>query len=243
MYSPRKLVFVTIILTMIFIFCFSDSFAATLPSDEPEYESFAGCFIAEFPDNTYDGSKPIVFFFPGSGEANSINATVRFIKDYAIYDDIDASIVAVAINNNSTKTDYSDWDNLGKQMSDWLYDKYLALDDDMTFEVIVDCVSMGGLGGTYFTEYALEAGVDVSQINLADACTGWCTKEILEGFMEQGVDVNVYACNGPKNISERSRGMIKALDGNENFHGVVLDCSHGQCLHDAVYEDGLHTDY
>ena len=47
------------------------------------------CTLAVLETNEYYGSRPLMIFFPGSGECNSINSAVKWLESYHIYDDID----------------------------------------------------------------------------------------------------------------------------------------------------------
>ena len=236
----RSLTRFLILVTCTVLALCSTATAIVIPEDI-DYSTIPGTFISEIPSNKYDGSRPIIIFFPGSGEANSIYATVNYLKDQDIYDNVNCDLMAVAINNFMPDAYYNDWDTMAKSLV-----KHLESMQELNhcrYDIKVDCFSLGGLGASLFMDYALEAGLNITELTYADACTelGY-EQDNIKDYLKQGIKVNIYASTGPNEISERTQNSIEELTGKTNFRGYVFDCRHNETLHEAIYKQNLHKD-
>ncbi|MBR3280411.1 MAG: hypothetical protein IKI57_01010 [Clostridia bacterium] len=192
--------------------------------------------------NQYYGERPLIIFFPGSQECNSIYRVINFINNYDLYDDIDADIIVVTMYDKNMNS--KSWEAVAEDLVFFLKEKYTSLSDDDAFPIILDAVSFGGYGAITFAEEASLNGIFVDEINLADACNSdVVTAEMIESICNKGTTVNVYASTEGINISRNSRRIIDTLYGANHFNGEVLSTKHGKVLHDAIYINGLHSEY
>ena len=230
-----------VVIASLFVFFVSSAYAVDL-SQKPITYNVDHSSISELPDNIYSKERPLIIFFPGSGECFKIEKAWSFIKKYELYEYIDCDLLAVSVNTGHSKVSRDDWDSLAESLVEWINDRYEDLSDSDKFPIIVDCVSYGGVGGTYFVNRALKAGIWVDEINYLDAaCTDTVTISQLEKYLNKGIWVNVYACTSGAEVSVNGRNLIDYFDGERYFYGKVLKTDHGRVLHDAIYEDGLHS--
>jgi len=199
------------------------------------------CTLAVLETNEYYGSRPLMIFFPGSGECNNINSAVKWLESYHIYDDIDCDIIVVT--KRSAGCEYRDWEPVAMEVLEYLEPYYSVLSDDDIFPIIIDAVSFGGYGGVFFSELAMENGVFVDELNLADAVSFPLTVERIQDLTLSGTFVNAWACNGGSDISKRTRNVIDELLGSRNFFGTTIYTSHGAVLSKAIQEEGLHSEF
>ena len=239
--NTRKMCKVVALILVIFVITFASNVACGQDFEEKTIVELEYCTLAVLDSNEYYGSRPLMIFFPGSGECNSINSAVRWLESYHIYDDIDCDIIVVT--KKSAGCQYQDWEPVAAEVVEYLEPYYIGLSDDDIFPIIVDSVSFDGYGGVYFSESAMECGIFVDELNLADAVSYPLTVERIEELTLCGTFVNAFACNGGSDISARTRKVIDELIGSRNFYGTTIYTSHGAVLSKAVEEEGLHSEY
>lgn len=227
-----------ILLVMIAAVFNSPAYALDISTNNYEIINKDFCAIAAVSTNDYNTNKPLVVFFPGSQETGSIRKTMTFVKKYKLYNKLDINLIAVAFQNGSEY--YKDWEPAAEELADFLAE----ITKDKNIPILLDAVSLGGYGA-YVTARLLEAkGVDVSEVNLADAClphliTGLQIQEMLDN----GIHVNVYGCGATSRTSKNTRSIIKEFADVNDFNGDVLASSHGGVLSVAIHNSGLHSEY
>ena len=231
-----------IIIAIALIICTASANSEEVTKENMVVISLSHGNIACRDSNRYYGKRPLIIFYPGSQECNSVYRGINFINMYELYDNIDADIIIVSMYN--TNMDCTAWDGVAEDLVLFLKEKYKSLSDDDVFPIIVDAVSFGGYGAIAFANEAMQNGIFVDEINLADACnTGVVTSEMIEGLCNKGTSVNVYASTEGMNISRNSRKIIEDLIGEKLFNGEVFYTKHGKVLHEAIYVSGLHSEY
>ena len=239
--NTRKMCKVVALILVILVITFASNVACGQDFEEKNIVQLDTCTLAVLETNEYYGSRPLMIFFPGSGECNSINSAVKWLESYHIYDDIDCDIIVVT--KRSAGCEYRDWEPVAMEVLEYLEPYYSVLSDDDLFPIIIDAVSFGGYGGVFFSELAMENGVFVDELNLADAVSFPLTVERIQDLTLSGTFVNAWACNGGSDISKRTRNVIDELLGSRNFFGTTIYTSHGAVLSKAVEEEGLHSEY
>lgn len=188
--------------------------------------------------NEYTEGRPVIIFFPGGEECGNLGDVMRFIRGYRLYDDVEADMIAVAFRTKALRP--KDWEKPAQDLMEYLRERY----QKSPFPIIVDAVSFGGYGGCYLTQLFNENGMQVKELNLADACIPHSvTAEWLQELALSGTQVNAWGCYGSTNVSRETREIIEKLDGTERFRGELIRCSHGQVLSMAIHEFGLHAEY
>lgn len=194
--------------------------------------------LMTFKTNAYTEDRPLIIFFPGSKECSDLAGAMRFIRNYHLYNDIEADLIVVTIKTGGIRP--RDWEAPSRDVLDFVREKY----GDKRPEIVVDAVSFGGYGGCYLTQLFNENGMQVKELNLADACIPHSvTAEWLQELALSGTQVNAWGCYGSTNVSRETREIIEKLDGTERFRGELIRCSHGQVLSMAIHEFGLHAEY
>ena len=194
--------------------------------------------IMTFKTNRYTEDRPLIIFFPGSKECSDLSGTMRFIRKYHLYDNVEADLIAVTIKTGGIRP--RDWEAPSQDMLAYVQEKYGSLKPT----IIVDAVSFGGYGGCYLAQLFSENGFPVKELNLADGTIpNSVTADWLRELAGSGIQVNVWGCYGSINVSREGRRIVEELEGTENFQGKLLKCSHGQVLHFAIWENGLHAEY
>ena len=220
------------------LLCTGTAFAVDTSAENCVRESLSRCNITTLRTNQYTAGRPVIIFFPGYYEANSNKNLISFIRNYHLYDDVEADLIAVTVRGGNPW--YRSWEPACPDLYEFLKDKYAA----SPFPIIVDTVSLGGYGGCWFVDYFRKNGIPVQELNLADACGYWCmTADWLRELACAGTRVNIWGCNGSLNISVDTRAMIAELEGTENIHCVVMDSAHGAVLSNAIHKYGLHAEY
>ena len=209
--------------------------AADLSKENCSFEYLRHCNIMALKTNRYTEGRPVIIFLPGTLESGSIADTVRWIRNYGLYDGYDADVIAAAFRSRPLKL--QDWKGPAEDILEYLRDRHKA----SPFYVSVDAVSSGGYGGCYLARLLEENGITVRELNLADACVPkLVTAEWIREIAAAGTRVNIWGCRGSGTMSAEARRLIEELDGTENVRGAVLDTPHGKVLHDAIYEHGAH---
>lgn len=194
------------------------------------------CTIMALKTNLYTPDRPVIIFMPGGNECGSITDTVRWLRRYQLYDQLDVDLIAVSFRRQPLKP--SDWKNPCDDLLAFL--KENAPDSP----VIIDAVSLAGYGGCYLAQILNENGIPVKELNMADACVRrYITEDWLRLLAGQGTQVNLWGCGGKTNVSVETRKLITALEGTENIQGVIVDADHGAVLHTAICSHGLHEEY
>ena len=235
----RRLMRFTSILVVLLMIC-GCSLAEDVTKENLDIEYTDNAIIASLNTNEYY-AKPLIVFFPGSGECHSVYSSANFIQNYNLYDDLDCDIIIVAMRDSGT--DYRSWQGVCDDLVEYLLPLVERLSEDDEFPIIIDTVSFGGYGGCYFAAEAQDNNLWIKELNLADACnTGVVTPDMVRDIAETGVQVNAYASTGGNNISRSTRNVIDELDGTRGFSGEVFSVSHGAVLAEAINESGLHEE-
>ena len=220
----------------------SNSGAYCITEDDFIIEAHDSCYITALRSNSYYGNKPVIIFFPGSGECCSAYSTIRFLERYCLYDDLYVDIVLVTLK--SEPDNYRCWERASEDVLDFMFDKYDPLGDDEKFPIIVDAVSFGGYGGCFLTDLLMDSGVWVDELNLADACSSYCiSSDWIRNLSRRGTRVNIYASNEEREISYATRTIISDLQGTNRVFSDVFNVSHGEVLGEAIHEEGLHAEW
>jgi len=221
----------------------SSAYAVDTSKDNCNALRLAHCNIIELNTNKYYGAdRPLIIFFPGAGECNSLQNTIGFVRSYELYNDLEVDVIVVAFRTESFG--HQDWRAVSEDLLDFLSDRYYELSDDDRFPVIVDAVSFGGYGGCYLTDLFMKNSIWVDELNIADGRWAFCIPiDWVEEMALAGTKINVFACPSSGKISVQTRELIDALDGAYNFYGTVLQTSHGAVLSTAIHEEGLHSEW
>ena len=212
--------------------------AADLSKQNCEFECLRHCNIMTLKTNQYTEGRPVIIFFPGKLECSKIVNTANWIRKYQLYDHLNADVIAAAFRSDPLKP--QDWKGPAEDLLNYLLEKHEA----SPFTVAVDAVSASGYGGCYLAQLFNENGITVTELSLADAVIpNYVTAEWITQIAAMGTRVSLWGCQAKGNMSEEARRLIAELDGTENVRGVVLDTPHGQVLHDAIYEYGLHAEF
>ena len=204
-----------------------------------EFEYLRNCNIMTLKTNQYTADRPVIIFFPGKLESGSIGDTANWIRKYALYEHLEADIIAAAFRSEPMKL--QDWKGPVQDLLEYLKEKYAAA----PFPILADAVSASGYAGCYLAELFNSEGMPVKELNLADACIpGLITDEWITKIAAMGTQVNIWACtrSGGK-MSDEARRMATELNGQDHIRGEILDTTHGAVLHDAIYTRGVHSEY
>jgi len=204
-----------------------------------EFEHLRHCNIMTLKTNQYTADRPVIIFFPGKLESGSIGDTAGWIRKYALYENLEADIIAAAFRSEPLKL--QDWKGPVQDLLEYLREKHR----EAPFPIIADAVSASGYAGCYLAELFNSEGLPVKEVNLADACIpGLVTDEWITEIAAMGTQVNIWACtrSGGK-MSDEARRMATELNGKDHIRGEILDTTHGQVLHDAIYTRGVHSEY
>ena len=194
--------------------------------------------LMTFKTNAYTEDRPLIIFFPGSKECSDLAGAMRFIRNYHLYNDIEADLIVVTIKTGGIRP--RDWEAPSRDVLDFVREKY----GDKRPEIVVDAVSFGGYGGCFLAQLFGENGFPVRELNLADGTIpNSVTGDWIRALAASGIRVNLWGCYGHINVSREGRRLAEELEGTENFRATLLKCSHGQVLHFAIWENGLHAEY
>lgn len=188
--------------------------------------------------NQYTADRPVIVFFPGTLESDSIVNTARWIQKYGLYDDLEADVIAACFRSKPLKP--NDWEGPVGDLLEFLKEKHEAA----AFPVVCDAVSASGYGGCYLVQLFNESGIPVRELNLADACIPrYVNEEWIRELAAMGTQVNIWGCRASGSMSAEARRLIEVLQGTENVGGAVLDTTHGQVLRRAMDDYGVHAEY
>ena len=230
--------FTAVILCALLVCAVTCAAAVDTSKDNCASMRLRSCNIMELKTNAYTEGRPVIVFFPGGNECGDIGDTIRWVRRYRLYDELDVDLIAVSFRRQPLKS--SDWKNPCDDLLAFLQEKYAV----SPFSVIIDAVSLGGYGGCYLAQVLNENGIPVKELNMADACIPrYVTADWLRQLAGLGTQVNLWGCSGRTNVSAETRAFITELEGTENVSGVIVDASHGAVLHTAIYTHGLHGEY
>ena len=232
-----------IILSLLTQLFTSTAFAVDTSKENCTSSRLDHCNIIELNTNKYYGSnRPLIIFFPGANECNNLQKAIGFVRKYALYDDIEADVIVVALRTEGIS--HYDFRKVSDDLLDYLSDTYNSLTDDDKLPIIIDAVSFGGYGGCYLTDLLMKNNIWVEELNIADGRWAFCIPiDWVKQMALAGTKINVWGCHSSGKISVQTRELIDALDGSYNFYGEVLDSSHGEVLYTAIYENGLHSEW
>ena len=203
-----------------------------------EFEFLRHGNIMTLKTNRYTADRPVIIFFPGTLESDSIVSTARWIQSYGLYDDLEADVIAACFRSKPLKP--NDWEGPVNDLLAYLKEKHEAA----PFPVVCDAVSASGYGGCYLVQLFGENGIPVKELNLADACIPrYVNEDWIRELAAKGTQINIWGCNGTGNLSAEARRLIGVLEGTENVGGAVLDTTHGKVLRQAIDEYGVHAEY
>lgn len=188
--------------------------------------------------NDLSNGKPLIVFFATDEEGNIDRVLWRVNRNH-IYDDYDINIMCVSQARTFT---VKGWANVAADLAVYLKEEY----DHHPCDIIIDCITNGGYGGTCLAQEMFDRGIVVKELNLGDgALQKLVTAEWLKSLCENGTKVNLYASSTTATrISVNSRNVIEELEGTENFHGEVIGkYKNVEILWRAIRDHGLHSEY
>lgn len=196
--------------------------------------------VAPLSNDFSQKDRPLIIFFPGSGEVNSANSARQFLYNNKIYDKLDINLLIVTFSSKSQ--DWKHWnDVISKGLLPYLTDINRTYG---SFRIILDGSSFGGYGACYAAKVLKENGLNVVELNMADGCvTDAVNADMVKEVLGKGIRVNIFGCNESRNISKNTRAIIESLDGLDNFHGKILKAYHGKVIIAAILQEGLHSEY
>ncbi len=215
---------------------FQSALAVDFTDDNYDVQELPHCEIISLNTNRFDGSRPLIIFLPGYMECDNINHVAHWIREYDLYDEVDADIVTTAFWQEPAGN--GSWRFMAEDLAGCLSELETAGD----LSVVIDSVSSSGFCGCYLAQLLRDKGVHVQELNLAEACSTYgVTVDLIRELAASGIRVNIWIGSEEAVWSKDSREYAAELEGTENVYSTVLNVEkHGQELAVAIHEHGLH---
>lgn len=226
-----------ICILLCFAFLLSSAYAVDLSKENCKTSNLHGAKMTNLKTNRYDGTRPLIVFFPGSQEVTSAYNATGFVRNHHLYDNIDCDLIIITL---AERFDHYDFKNAVTYLYKFVSETY----GDTPVTIIADAVSFGGYGGCYMADYFTRNGLTVSELNLADACGAYCIKaDWIRSIAGAGTHVNIWGCYTTATISKETRAIMEELTGTDNYTGTMVHAGHASVLDMAILNFGLHAEF
>jgi len=181
-----------------------------------------------------------IIFFAGDGEKASIDKTTAYIGN--INNLSDKNIICIAIPENGGSLDATVWEQPTKSLVEYLNEAAKSGQIDSS-NIQIAGFSSGGYGATYLAGQLVQSSsnsikYDVDLTIVDGAVNNKVTTGVVQGLLNQGVNVSIYASDEGGGIGGRTQQLYNDLKGQVTG-GVIKGTGHGQEFVEKAMNDRL----